>query len=151
MLQMELPNRIFVMLKPAINIISILKAFEIFVFINTLISNILTKYVHWYMCEHCYLEMFPVWCTLWSSSGIYHIVKPVLSGHSKIDKTKVLKTRQGRRRRSGRTASAGPLFWTSMISTVSLFSRFGSFFFVIFNLLMQSSITLVARVIHRPT
>ena len=46
MLQMELPNRIFVMLKSAINIVSILKAFEIFVFISTLISNILTKYVH---------------------------------------------------------------------------------------------------------
>ena len=38
---------------------------------------------------------------------------------------------QGRRRRSGRTASAGPLFWTSMLSAVSLFSRFGSFFFVL--------------------
>ena len=36
---------------------------------------------------------------------------------------------QGRRRRSGRTASAGPLFWTSMLSAVSLFSCFGSFFF----------------------
>ena len=40
-------------------------------------------------------------------------------------------TPQGRRRRSGRTASAGPLFWTSMLSAVSLFSRFGSFFFVL--------------------
>ena len=61
---------------------------------------------------------------------------------------------QGRRRRSGRTASAGPLFWTSMLSAVSLFSRFGAFSLclpLIFNLLMQSSITLVARVIHRPT
>ena len=38
---------------------------------------------------------------------------------------------QGRRRRSGRTASAGPLFWTSMFSAVSLFSRSGSFFFVL--------------------
>ena len=38
---------------------------------------------------------------------------------------------QGRRRRSGRTASAAPLFWTSMLSAVSLFSRFGSFFFVL--------------------
>ena len=38
---------------------------------------------------------------------------------------------QGRRRRSGRTASAGPLFWTSMLFAVSLFSRFGSFFFVL--------------------
>ena len=38
---------------------------------------------------------------------------------------------QGRRRRSGRTASAGPLFWTIMLSAVSLFSRFGSFFFVL--------------------
>ena len=28
---------------------------------------------------------------------------------------------QGRRRRSGRTASAGPLFWPSMLSAVSLF------------------------------
>ena len=32
---------------------------------------------------------------------------------------------QGRCRRSGRTASAGPFFWTSMLSAVSLFSRFG--------------------------
>ena len=38
---------------------------------------------------------------------------------------------QGRRRWSGRTASAGPLFWTSMLSAVSLFSCFGSFFFVL--------------------
>ena len=38
---------------------------------------------------------------------------------------------QGRSRRSGRMASAGPLFWTSMPSAVSLFSRFGSFFFVL--------------------
>ena len=61
---------------------------------------------------------------------------------------------QGRRRRSSRMASAGPLFWTRMLSVVSLFPRFGSFFFVLtsdFYLLMQSSITLVARVIHRPT
>ena len=29
--------------------------------------------------------------------------------------------RQGRRRRSGRTASAGPLFWPTMLSAVSLF------------------------------
>ena len=39
--------------------------------------------------------------------------------------------RQGRRRRSGRTASAGPLFWTCMLSAVFLFSRFGLFFFVL--------------------
>ena len=38
---------------------------------------------------------------------------------------------QSRRRRSGRTASAGPLFWTNLLSVVSLFSRFGSFFFVL--------------------
>ena len=38
---------------------------------------------------------------------------------------------QGRRRRSGRTASAAPLFWTSVLSAVSLFSHFGSFFFVL--------------------
>ena len=38
---------------------------------------------------------------------------------------------QGRRRRSGMTASAGPLFWTSMLYAVSLFPRFGSFFFVL--------------------
>ena len=38
---------------------------------------------------------------------------------------------QGRRRRSGRTASAGPLFWTSMLSAVSLCSRFCWFFFSI--------------------
>ena len=38
---------------------------------------------------------------------------------------------QGRRRRSGRTASAGPLFWTNMLSAMSLFCRFGSFFFVL--------------------
>ena len=31
----------------------------------------------------------------------------------------------------GRTASAGPLFWTSMLSAVSLFTHFGSFFFVL--------------------
>ena len=44
---------------------------------------------------------------------------------------------QGRRRRSGRTASAGPLFWAGMLSAVSLFSRFGSFFFVLFVLLLN--------------
>ena len=38
---------------------------------------------------------------------------------------------QGRRRRSCRTVSAGPLFWTSILSAVSLFSRFGSFDFVL--------------------
>ena len=51
-----------------------------------------------------------------------------------------------------RTASAGPLFWTSMLSAVSLFSRLAHFSLclpLIFNLLMQSSIKLVARVIHR--
>ena len=38
---------------------------------------------------------------------------------------------QGRRRRSGRAASAGPLFWPSRLSAVSLFSRSGSFYFVL--------------------
>ena len=44
---------------------------------------------------------------------------------------KIKKDIQGRRRRSGRTASAGPLFWTSMLAAVSLFSRFGSIFFAL--------------------
>ena len=38
---------------------------------------------------------------------------------------------QGRRRRSGRMVSAAPLLWTSMLSALSFFSRFGSFFFVL--------------------
>ena len=44
---------------------------------------------------------------------------------------------QGRRRRSGRAASAGPLFGPSMLSAVSFFSRFGSFYILpltLFNL-----------------
>ena len=58
---------------------------------------------------------------------------------------------QGRRRRSGRTASAGPLFWPSMLSAVSLFLVSAHFTFSICqNLLMQLSIiALVARVINR--
>ena len=46
---------------------------------------------------------------------------------SKLNLYRVEYLGQGRRRRSGRTASAGPLFWTSMLSAVSLFSHFGSF------------------------
>ena len=44
---------------------------------------------------------------------------------------------QGRRCRSGRAASAGPLFGMSMLSAVSLFSGFGSFYLlplILFNL-----------------
>ena len=44
---------------------------------------------------------------------------------------------QDRRRQSGRAASAGPLFGPSMLSAVSLFSRFGSFYIlslILFNL-----------------
>ena len=45
-------------------------------------------------------------------------------------------TPQGRRRRSGRTASAGPLFWPSMLSAVSLFivSAHFTFYSDLFNL-----------------
>ena len=48
-----------------------------------------------------------------------------------------LQLNQGRRGRSGMTASAGPLFGPSMLSAVSLFSRFGSFYIlplILFNL-----------------
>ena len=44
---------------------------------------------------------------------------------------------QGRRRRSGRAASAGPLFGPSMLSAVSLSSSFGLFYLlplILFNL-----------------
>ena len=63
---------------------------------------------------------------------------------------------QGRRRRSGRTASAGPLFWPSMLSAVSLFlvSAHFTFYSDLFNLpkFIDAIINnTVARVIHRPT
>ena len=56
-------------------------------------------------------------------------------------------------------ALTGLLSWPSMLYAVSLFSRSGSFFFVLtsdfiqsyHNLLMQLSITLIARVINRLT
>ena len=61
---------------------------------------------------------------------------------------------QGRRRRSGRAASAGPLFGPSMLSAVSFFLGSAHFTFYLWfystchNLLMQLSITLVARIIN---
>ena len=49
------------------------------------------------VCAQCLFLVVPwVGCGIsWSYSLLFVTVKPVLSGHSKIDKTKVLKTNGG--------------------------------------------------------
>ena len=79
------------------------------------------------------------------------ITERLFMGRKESNQTNKKPNKQGGRRRSDRS---GPLFWTSMLSAVSLFLSFGSFIFLLTSdfILMQSSIlTLVARVIHRPT